>query len=158
MDRSSLSIDRFYPIVPDLAWMQRLVPLGVKTIQLRLKEAAPAEVRRQITGSIEICRQHGCLLIINDYWHEALELGADYIHLGQEDLAIADVAAIKAERDDRLAKLEAGEIEEEGIEAWSRRGVKAFAGDARCGCGGKYIQINGQIEVATVVNKMLKLG
>lgn len=88
-------IDRFYPIVPDLAWMERLVPLGVRTIQLRLKEASPAEVRRQIEGSLEICRQHGCLLIVNDYWREAIELGAGYIHLGQEDLAVADIAAIK---------------------------------------------------------------
>ena len=41
-------------------------------------------------------RRHDCQLIVNDYWREALELGADYIHLGQEDLAGADVAAIHA--------------------------------------------------------------
>jgi thiamine-phosphate pyrophosphorylase len=90
------AIARFYPIVPDLAWMERLVPLGVKTIQLRLKEAAPDEVRRQIKGSIEVCRRHDCLLIVNDYWREAIELGGSYVHLGQEDLAAANVAAIKA--------------------------------------------------------------
>jgi thiamine-phosphate pyrophosphorylase len=90
------AIDRFYPIVPDLAWMQRLVPLGVRTVQLRLKDASAAEVRRQIAGSIEVCRDNGCQLIVNDYWREAIELGADYVHLGQEDLAIADVGAIKA--------------------------------------------------------------
>ncbi len=89
------AIARFYPIVPDLAWMQRLVPLGVKTIQLRLKDAGPAEVQRQIAGSIEICRRHDCALIVNDYWREAIALGAGYIHLGQEDLADADVAAIR---------------------------------------------------------------
>lgn len=89
-------LDRFYPIVPDLAWMERLVPLGVRTIQLRLKDASQAEVRRQITGSLEVCKRHGCELIVNDYWREAIALGADFIHLGQEDLAEADVAAIKA--------------------------------------------------------------
>jgi thiamine-phosphate pyrophosphorylase len=89
-------LDRFYPIVPDLAWMERLVPLGVRTIQLRLKDASQAEVRRQITGSLEVCKRHGCDLIVNDYWREAIALGADFIHLGQEDLAVADVAAIKA--------------------------------------------------------------
>jgi thiamine-phosphate pyrophosphorylase len=88
-------IDRFYPIVPDLAWLERLVPLGVKTIQLRLKDAGPAEVRRQIAGGIEVCRRHGCLFIVNDYWREAIDLGAEYIHLGQEDLAAADVKVIK---------------------------------------------------------------
>jgi len=89
-------LDRFYPIVPDLAWMERLVPLGVRTVQLRLKDASPVEVRRQIVGSLEVCKRHGCELIVNDYWREAITLGADFIHLGQEDLAEADVAAIKA--------------------------------------------------------------
>ncbi|MCK9912813.1 thiamine phosphate synthase, partial [Microbacteriaceae bacterium K1510] len=39
---------------------------------------------------------HGCQLIVNDYWREAIAAGADHIHLGQEDLAAADVAAIKS--------------------------------------------------------------
>jgi thiamine-phosphate pyrophosphorylase len=86
----------FYPIVPDLAWLERLVPLGVKTIQLRLKDAAPERVRHEIAESLRVCARHGCQLIVNDYWQEALALGADYIHLGQEDLAQADVGAIHA--------------------------------------------------------------
>lgn len=89
-------LDFFYPIVPDLGWMERLVPLGVRTVQLRLKEASPDEVRRQIAGSLDLCRRHGCELIVNDYWREAIALGADFLHLGQEDLAAADVSAIKA--------------------------------------------------------------
>ncbi len=89
-------IDVFYPIVPDLAWLERLVPLGVKTIQLRLKDAPPDLVRHQVAASMEICARHHCQLIVNDYWREAVALGADYVHLGQEDLAAADVAAIKA--------------------------------------------------------------
>lgn len=89
-------LDTFYPIVPDDTWMRRLVPLGVRTIQLRLKDAAPGEVRRQIRSSLEICAVHRCQLIVNDYWREAIDAGADFIHLGQEDLAAADVGAIKA--------------------------------------------------------------
>lgn len=89
-------LDVFYPIVPDIDWMQRLVPLGVRTIQLRLKDASEAEVRRQILESLDICIRHGCQLIVNDYWREAIAAGADYIHLGQEDLAAADIPTIKA--------------------------------------------------------------
>jgi len=89
-------LDVFYPIVPDAAWLARLVPLGVKTIQLRLKDASPERVRREIAASMDACARHGCQLIVNDYWQEALALGADYIHLGQEDLAVADVGAIHA--------------------------------------------------------------
>lgn len=90
-----LRLDPFYPIVPDSNWMARLVPLGVRTIQLRLKDAGSGEIRRQITDGLAMCRRHGCQLIVNDYWPEAIELGADAIHLGQEDLADADIAAIK---------------------------------------------------------------
>lgn len=86
----------FYPIVPDVAWLQRLVPLGVKTVQLRLKDAPSDRVLSEIRESLEVCARHGCQLIVNDYWREAIALGADYVHLGQEDLAAADVAAIKA--------------------------------------------------------------
>ena len=89
-------LDVFYPIVPDAAWAARLVPLGVRTLQLRLKGVSPEEVRRQIGECLELTRRHGCQLIVNDYWQEAIAAGADYVHLGQEDLAAADVAAIKA--------------------------------------------------------------
>jgi len=95
------TVDVFYPIVPDVEWLGRLVPLGVKTVQLRLKEAAPERIRREIGQSLEICARHGCQLIVNDYWREALALGADFIHLGQEDLAAADVDAIR----DKSARL-----------------------------------------------------
>jgi thiamine-phosphate pyrophosphorylase len=89
-------LDLFYPIVPDLAWLRRLVPLGLCTVQLRLKQASIERIRHEIAGSLEVCAAHGCQLIVNDYWREALALGADYIHLGQEDLAAADVPAIHA--------------------------------------------------------------
>jgi thiamine-phosphate pyrophosphorylase len=92
----SPSLDVFYPIVPDVEWLKRLVPLGVKTVQLRLKDAEPERIRREIAQSLEICARHGCQLIVNDYWREALELGADFIHLGQEDLAAADLGVIVA--------------------------------------------------------------
>lgn len=96
MTGPAAGLDVFYPIVPDLAWLERLVPLGVRTVQLRLKDASAEEVKRQIVGSLEVCRDHGCQLIVNDYWREAQASGADYVHLGQEDLANADLPAIKA--------------------------------------------------------------
>lgn len=88
-------LHRFYPVLPDLSWLERLVPLGVKTVQLRLKDAENSEINRQIEASLKLCAKHDCQLIVNDYWREAIALGADYIHLGQEDLAGADLEAIK---------------------------------------------------------------
>jgi thiamine-phosphate pyrophosphorylase len=96
MTLGSDGLDLFYPIVPDLAWLERLVPLGVRTIQLRLKDAAPEVVSREIAAAIEVCARHDCQLIVNDYWREALAIGADFVHLGQEDLAGADVPTLQA--------------------------------------------------------------
>lgn len=89
-------LDTFYPIVPDARWMARIVPLGVRTVQLRLKDASDDEVQGQVRDCLAIARRHGCQLIVNDYWQTAIEEGADYIHLGQEDLAAADLGAIRA--------------------------------------------------------------
>lgn len=87
--------DLFYPIVPNTAWLERLLPLGVRTIQLRLKDASPEVVRAEIARAITLADQAKCQLIINDYWQEAIEQGAAHLHLGQEDLAAADVPAIR---------------------------------------------------------------
>ena len=89
-------VARFYPIVPNFSWLQRIVPLGIKTVQLRLKDAEPETRAREITASYSLCRAHGVQLIVNDYWRESLAAGCDFIHLGQEDLAGADLAAIKS--------------------------------------------------------------
>ncbi len=89
-------LDVFYPIVPDADWLRRIVPLGVRTVQLRVKEADGDAVRREIEAGLAVTRANGCQLIVNDYWREAIAAGADYIHLGQEDLSAADVGAIKA--------------------------------------------------------------
>lgn len=90
------ALDVFYPIVPDADWLERLVPLGIRTVQLRIKGAESADVHRQIKASLTVTRDYDCQLIVNDYWREAIRAGAEYVHLGQEDLAAADLAAIKA--------------------------------------------------------------
>ena len=85
----------FYPIVPNYNWLERIVPLGVKTIQIRIKDEPHSEVVKQLKKSIKLTQDHDCTLIINDYWREAIELGATFIHLGQEDLIEADFDAIR---------------------------------------------------------------
>lgn len=86
---------RFYPIVPDADWVERIVPLGVGMVQIRMKERRTEEVKEHIRRSLSACQNSNCQLVVNDHWSEAIELGADYIHLGQEDLAKADLAAIR---------------------------------------------------------------
>lgn len=87
---------RFYPVLPDLDFVERLAPLGIRVVQLRLKKAGDAEIEQQISGALAVCARHNVQLIVNDYWQQAINLGADYVHLGQEDLSKADIGAIKA--------------------------------------------------------------
>jgi len=88
-------LDPFYPVVPDVSWVTRLVPAGVKLVQLRIKEQPDAEVRRQVREAKAACASHGAQLIVNDYWQAAIDEGCDYVHLGQEDLVDADVKALR---------------------------------------------------------------
>ena len=87
---------RFYPIVPDCTWLERIAPLGIGCVQLRIKDQPSDVLVREISRALAITARHGVQLIVNDYWREAIAAGADYIHLGQEDLAAADIAAIRA--------------------------------------------------------------
>ncbi|WP_108683788.1 thiamine phosphate synthase [Methyloceanibacter sp. wino2] len=90
-----MQLDPFYPIVPDTAWLKRLLPAGLKLVQLRIKDAPAKIVRAEIGESLRLCADAGCQLVVNDYWREAIEAGADFVHLGQEDLAGADLGAIR---------------------------------------------------------------
>jgi thiamine-phosphate pyrophosphorylase len=85
----------FYPIVPDIGWLERIVPLGVKLVQLRIKDSSPADVTSQARRALDVCRENGCQLVLNDYWEEALDAGVGFIHLGQDDLRNADLEAIR---------------------------------------------------------------
>jgi len=91
-----IRLDPFYPIVPDAAWVARLAAQGAKLIQLRVKNGTPEAIEAEITRALETASAHGCQLVVNDYWREAIRLGADFVHLGQGDLADADLAAIHA--------------------------------------------------------------
>ncbi|HMY58853.1 MAG TPA: thiamine phosphate synthase [Pseudomonadota bacterium] len=88
-------LDPYYLIVDSFAWLLRLLPLGVKTVQLRIKNQPTDEIIRQTQQAMALCAQHGATLILNDYWQTAIDLGCDFVHLGQEDLAEADLAALR---------------------------------------------------------------
>lgn len=90
-----MTLDRFYPIFDTSEWLRRMLPLGVKLVQLRIKDQPNDVVRREIASSRDLCRDHGAVLVINDYWQAAIDLGCDWIHLGQEDLDDADLPAIR---------------------------------------------------------------
>lgn len=88
-------MERFYLIVGDVDRLEQLVPLGVKLVQLRIKDHAEVEIRRQIARARDVCARYGAQLVVNDYWQVALDLGCSFVHLGQEDMQTADFAALR---------------------------------------------------------------
>ena len=89
-------LDPFYPILPDAAWVARIAGQGAKFIQLRVKQAEPAAIKTEIARALALASAQGCQLVVNDYWREAIDLGADFVHLGQGDLAGADLDTIRS--------------------------------------------------------------
>lgn len=94
--KPNAALARFYPIVPDADWVERIVPLGVSMVQIRMKGREFNEVKNHLRRALTACKKLNCQLIVNDHWREAIEVGADYVHLGQEDLESADLATIRA--------------------------------------------------------------
>jgi len=91
-----MKLDPFYLIVDSAAWVERLIPLGVRLVQLRIKDMDGGLLRAEIRKAKALCARHNCQLIINDHWRLAIEEGCDFVHLGQEDLQSADLAQIRA--------------------------------------------------------------
>src|SRR5260221_6232132 len=89
------SPDRLYPVVDSVAWVARLTALGVGTIQLRAKELNDSQALRIVSDALAVTDGTRTKLVVNDYWRAAVVAGAKHLHLGQEDLADADLGAIR---------------------------------------------------------------
>ena len=93
-----MKLDCFYPILDSVAWTERLLPLGVRLVQLRIKERPVQHIRREIAAARSLCARAGACLVVNDHWECALSEGCDFVHLGQTDLDSADVIALRKAR------------------------------------------------------------
>ena len=91
-----MALDRFYLIVDDARWLERLLPNGVRFAQLRVKDLPERKLRAQIRQARDLCADTGATLVVNDHWRLAIEEGCDCVHLGQGDLDGADIGAIRA--------------------------------------------------------------
>ncbi|KAG0165551.1 hypothetical protein DFQ28_005583 [Apophysomyces sp. BC1034] len=98
-----------YPVVPAADWVERLLPLGVRTVQLRRKTGGAgtgtgtasaavddlAALRAEVSRAIAVGRRYDdARVFINDHWQLALDEGAYGVHLGQQDLRVADIGAL----------------------------------------------------------------
>ena len=83
-------------MVDSADWVETLVQLGVKTLQLRIKERTKT-LEEEMQRSIVLAKKYQATLFINDHWDLALKLGAKAVHLGQADLDTADLEAIQGQ-------------------------------------------------------------
>lgn len=85
-----------YPIVDSIEWLEKLLPLGIQTIQLRIKNKTGDELENAIKYSISLAKQFNAYLFINDYWELAIKYGAYGVHLGQDDLTQENAEELRA--------------------------------------------------------------
>jgi len=85
-----------YAVVPDAQWVEKVVQLGVPTVQLRFKSDDPRAISQQIAQSVKAVTGTQSLLFINDHWQQALEAGAYGVHLGQEDMQEAPLQTLRS--------------------------------------------------------------
>ena len=88
-------MEKFYLVTESVSLIKKLLPVGVKLIQLRIKNMSQPDLRQNIMEAKICCERYGAQLILNDYWELALELGINFVHLGQEDLLKADFNRIR---------------------------------------------------------------
>ncbi|HZJ12144.1 MAG TPA: thiamine phosphate synthase [Methyloceanibacter sp.] len=89
------ALPRFYPIFDSADWIARAMAVGVRLVQLRAKDLSEPVLRGEIRRSLALARKYGATLVVNDHWQIAIDEGADWLHLGQEDLDTADIKAIR---------------------------------------------------------------
>ncbi|MCE0493601.1 thiamine phosphate synthase [Vibrio salinus] len=85
-----------YPVVDSFQWVEKLVAMsGIDTVQLRIKDRTHQDLREQIKLVSDLAKETGAQLFINDHWEEAIDSNAYGVHLGQEDITIADLDWIR---------------------------------------------------------------
>ncbi|WP_165312655.1 thiamine phosphate synthase [Vibrio ziniensis] len=91
LNKQSLGL---YPVVDSVEWVERLLNLGITTLQIRIKDPTQNDLEKQIAKAIELGKQFKAQVFINDYWQLALKHKAFGVHLGQEDVLEADLDEI----------------------------------------------------------------
>jgi hydroxymethylpyrimidine kinase/phosphomethylpyrimidine kinase/thiamine-phosphate diphosphorylase len=84
-----------YPVVDSEDWINKLVTEGVRTIQLRVKDAPADLLDEQVRLATEHTADKDISFFVNDHWPLAIKYQAYGVHLGQEDLHDAELDKIE---------------------------------------------------------------
>lgn len=116
---------RLYLVCPaiDVARLRAALRGGVDLVQLRMKDARDADVLAAAAPMREACAEAGALFLLNDRPNLVAAADADGVHVGQDDLPIAEARALVG--DDRLV----------GISTHAPADLEAAAGADYAGVG-----------------------
>ena len=99
-----MRLPRLYPVTDRLLsglshaeQVARLCEGGATLVQLREKRLPPREFYREASEALRVARSFGARLVVNDRADIALALGADGVHLGQDDMPPAAARALLGE-------------------------------------------------------------
>lgn len=84
-----------YPVVDSVEWLELVLEQGVQIAQLRIKNPDDKKLESKIQSAIALGEKYQAQVFINDYWKQAIEFDAYGVHLGQEDLDVADLKSIQ---------------------------------------------------------------
>jgi thiamine-phosphate pyrophosphorylase len=94
--RHAISTARLYLVCdarPD-DFLERALRGGVDLVQLRIKDATDAEIVGVARRYRAVCASHGVPLILNDRPDLVADAGADGVHVGQDDVPVAQARAL----------------------------------------------------------------
>ena len=92
------------------AQIEAAIDGGAAFVQLREKHLGQDDFLAEARRFVALCREKGAVSIINDNVEIAAEVGADGVHVGQEDLACGRARAILGP--DRIIGVSAHNVEE----------------------------------------------
>lgn len=78
--------------------VRQMIAAGIKVIQYREKDKTLREKYSECLQIRDITRQAGVVLIVNDHVDLALMVGADGVHIGQDDLPPEQVRAMVGDK------------------------------------------------------------
>jgi thiamine-phosphate pyrophosphorylase len=89
----------FYAVLDrDDPGLARALLGAAHVLQVRFKGASPKEVARIARWARAVCDERAALLVVNDDAEAALEAGADAVHLGQDDMPLAEARQLAERR------------------------------------------------------------
>ena len=89
-----MKLPRLQYITDSVENTERACRSGVKWIQGRIKNKTTTDTKSILREIQKICKNHQCVFVVNDFLEIALEINADGVHLGKNDLSITEAKKI----------------------------------------------------------------